>query len=90
MRRRSLKTVENFGYPKISRDQVAEIIKFKGGLTERLYLRRVQIRRQGHWHRFYWMVFTLSGSFARYIEAPDRQAAKDFVQRNFPGAKFWR
>ena len=57
---------------------------------ENLYIRRIQILRAAYRSKRYYAVFNLSGTFSRYIEAPDRDAAKRHVVKHYPKAKFWR
>lgn len=57
---------------------------------ERVYVRRCYIdRKECRGTRFYF-VFTLSGSFSRYLIAADRDAARRFIEKQFPSALFWR
>jgi hypothetical protein len=58
--------------------------------TERVYVRRVAIHRKDCIGNRYYMVFTLSGSFSRYLKATDRDSAKKFVQNHYPKVSFWR
>jgi hypothetical protein len=64
------------------------LVPWKPG--ERIYIRRVFIYRQEYRASRFYMVFTMSGSFSRYLQAADREAAKRFIARQFPSALFWR
>ena len=55
------------------------LVPWKPG--ERIYIRRVFIYRQEYRASRFYMVFTMSGSFSRYLQAADREAAKRFIAR---------
>lgn len=57
---------------------------------ERVYIRRVFIARRSCRALRYYMVFTLSGTFSRYLQAADREAAKRLVLATYDDAVFWR
>jgi hypothetical protein len=57
---------------------------------ENLYLRRVSIARRDCRAICFFMVFTLSGSFSRYLQAADRASAKRYILKSYPGANFLR
>jgi hypothetical protein len=57
---------------------------------EVVYLRRVYITRKEYRTSKFFMCFTMSGSIAKYVAAENREAAKRFVSKQYPHAKFWK